>query len=123
MAHYEDLTVDQGSDLSVELHLINKDQTKKNLTGYSVSGKIAPNYASSDSDKVAFTAIIASPDSDGIVNLSLTNLQTDLLIPKKRYVYDVEISYVSESDGEGNLTYIVERILEGQLTVTPSVTK
>ena len=123
MAHYEDLTVDQGSDLSVELHLINKDQTKKNLSGYSVSGKIAPNYAATDSDKIAFTAIVANPDSDGIVNLSLTNLQTDLLTPKKRYVYDVEISYINDSDGAGNLTYIVERILEGQLSVTPSVTK
>ena len=29
MAHYEDLTVDQGSDLSVELRLINKDESKK----------------------------------------------------------------------------------------------
>jgi len=124
MAHYEDLTVDQGSDLSVELHLINKDQTKKNLTGHSVSGKIAPNYAASDSDKISFTSIISTPDSDGIVNLSLTNLQTDLLVPKKRYVYDVEISYLTgESDGAGSPIQIVERILEGQLSVTPSVTK
>jgi len=123
MAHYEDLTVDQGSDLSVELHLINKDQTKKNLTGYTVTGKIAPNYAASDSDKITFTSIINSPDSDGIINLSLTNLQTDLLVPKKRYVYDVEVSYLTgDSDGDGSAIKIVERILEGQLTVTPSVT-
>ena len=123
MAHYEDLTVDQGSDLSVELHLINKDQTKKNLTGYTVTSKIAPNYAASDSDKISFTSIINSPDSDGIINLSLTNLQTDLLVPKKRYVYDVEVSYLTgDSDGDGSAIKIVERILEGQLTVTPSVT-
>ena len=67
--------------------------------------------------------IVADPATDGIVNLSLTNLQTDLLNTKKRYVYDVEVSYVSESDGLGNLTYIIERILEGTLKVNPSVTK
>ena len=35
-----------------------------------------------------------------------------------RYVYDVEIS---ATDSAGNIT--VERILEGKLTVSPSVTK
>lgn len=118
MAHYEDLTIDQGSDLSVELRLINKDQTKKDLTGYSVAAKLAPNYNSSDSDKVSFAAIVAAPDSDGIVNLSLTNLQTDALSTRRKYVYDVEISYV---DSDTNT--IVERILEGNITVKPSVTK
>jgi hypothetical protein len=118
MAHYEDLTIDQGSDLSVELRLINKDQTKKDLTGYSVAAKLAPNYNSSDSDKVSFVAIVAAPDSDGIVNLSLTNAQTDALSTRRKYVYDVEISYV---DSDTNT--IVERILEGNITVKPSVTK
>jgi len=118
MAHYEDLTVDQGSDLSVELRLINKDESKKNLAGYSVAAKMAPNYNSRDSDKVAFTSIIANPDSDGIINLSLTNTQTDALSSRRKYVYDVEISYV-DSDG----FTIVERILEGNVTIKPSVTK
>lgn len=118
MAHYEDLVIDQGSDLAIELRLINKDQTKKNLTGYSVAAKMAPNYNSSDSDKVAFTSIISSPDSDGIINLSLTNTQTDALSIRRKYVYDVEISFV---DSDTNT--IVERILEGNITVKPSVTK
>jgi len=123
MAQYEDLTIDQGTDVSIELHLINKDKSIKDLTNYSVQAWLKPNYAADSSEKVSFTGIVADPATDGIVNLTLTNLQTDLLSTKKRYVYDVELSYVSESDGAGNLTYIIERILEGTLRVTPSVTK
>ena len=48
----------------------------------------------------------------------MTNLQTDTMKPG-RYVYDVELeSYDSDTDAT-----IVERILEGKLTVTPSVTR
>lgn len=123
MAQYEDLHIDQGTDVSIELHLINKDKSIKDLTNHSVQAWLKPNYAADSSEKIAFTGIVADPATDGIVNLSLTNLQTDLLNTKKRYVYDVEVSYVSESDGFGNLTYIIERILEGTLKVNPSVTK
>jgi hypothetical protein len=35
-----------------------------------------------------------------------------------RYVYDVEIQY-ADSDGDS----VVERILEGQISVSPSVTR
>ena len=123
MAYYEDLTIDQGTDVSIELHLINKDKSKKDLTDYSVTAWLKPNYAADSAEKISFTGIVADPPTDGVVNLSLTNLQTDSLSTKKRYVYDVELSFVSESDGLGNLTYIIERILEGTLQVTPSVTK
>lgn len=123
MAQYQDLTFDQGSDIVLELRLLNQDRSKKNLNGYTVSAKMAPSYNSTDSDKISFSTAIESPDSDGIITLSLTNLQTDTLSTKRRYVYDVEISYVSESDGAGNLTYVIERVLEGQVQVTPSVTK
>lgn len=123
MAYYEDITIDQGTDVSIELHLINKDKSIKNLTDYTVNASMKPSYGADSSEKILFTGIIADPPTDGIVNLSLTNQQTDLLSTKKRYVYDVEMSYVSESDGSGNLTYIIERILEGHVQVTPSVTK
>lgn len=118
MAHYKDLTIDQGSDLAVQLHLVNSDNTPKDLTDYSVAAKMSPNYSSSDSDKTAFTTEIVSPPLNGIVNLSLTNAQTDALKAKRKYVYDVEISYV---DSDTNT--ITERIMEGQIFVTPSVTK
>ena len=116
MAHYEDLTIDQGTDVAIDIYLVNKNGTAKDLTGYTAAAKMATSHDATDSDKVSFTAAIASPASDGILNLSLTNSQTDALNPKKRYVYDVEISL----DSGGSTT--IERVLQGLITVTPSVT-
>ena len=53
---------------------------------------------------------------DGIVTLSLTNVQTDTL-KVGNYVYDAEISFT-----DTNSNVIVERILEGKIRVSPSVT-
>lgn len=117
MAQYEEFTIDQGTDVSILINLINADDSKKDLTNYNVAAKLKKTYNSDSADTVDFTAIVTSPATDGIVNISLTNTQTDALKPG-RYVYDVEISFV-DSDGET----IVERILEGRVQVTPSVTR
>lgn len=117
MAAYEEFSIDQGADLAVELHLINTDGSAKNLTNYSVAAKLKKNYNSDSDETTDFNAIIATPPDDGIVTISLTNAQTDVL-SKGRYVYDVEISFV---DSDGNT--IIERVLEGRVQVTPSVTR
>lgn len=117
MARYEELIIDQGSDIVIELKLINEDKSKKNLTNYSVEAMMAPNYAASDSDKVSFSALVAD-EIGGVVHLALSNAQTDALNPKRKYVYDVEISYV-----DSDLNTIVERVLEGLIKISPSVTK
>ena len=123
MAYYEDLQIDQGSDVAIEIHLNDPDGTKKNLTNYTAAAKMKVNYNSGDSDTTVFLAIVANPPEDGVVTLSLTNQQTDALNPRIRYVYDVEIKAPIDSDGSGNLTYSIERVLEGKVKVTPSVTK
>lgn len=118
MARYEDFTFDQGSDIALELRLIDENKSAIDLTGYSVAAKLAPNYAATDSDKTTFTAFVAQPPTEGIVTLSLSNAQTDLLNPRRKYVYDVEVMF-EDSDQE----LIIERVLEGLITVAPSVTK
>jgi len=117
MARYEEFTIDQGSDVAIQLDLINDDGSPKNLEGYAVAAKMKKTYGSDSADTVAFTSIIAAPALDGTVTISLTNTQTDAL-KQGRYVYDVELSYRDSSD---NL--IIERILEGRIQVTPSVTR
>ena len=116
MATYEEFTIDQGTDVAIELHLVDKQQATKDLTDYSVAAKLKKTYNSDSDDTTEFTAIV-SDASSGIVTLSLTNSQTDAL-RAGRYVYDVELSYLDEDSNT-----IVERILEGRIQVTPSVTK
>ena len=117
MAQYEEFTIDQGSDVAIELHLSNADGSKKNLDGFTISAKMKKNYNSDSSDTHTFSSVVTTPATDGIVTLSLSNTQTDLL-KAGRYVYDVETSYIDSSNST-----IVERILEGRIQVTPSVTK
>jgi len=118
MATYEDFTIDQGTDVALQLELVNADGSTKDLTGHTVSAKMKKNFNSGAEDTVDFTAIVASPATDGVVTLSLTNTQTDALSSRGRYVYDVELSF---NDSDENP--IVERILEGKIKVSPSVTR
>lgn len=118
MAQYEEFTIDQGTDIAIEIHCLDPiTNTAKNLVNHSVSAKLKKNYSSDSADTLIFNAIVAVPSTDGVVTISLTNTQTDLL-KAGRYVYDVELSSV---DSSGDTT--IERILEGRIQVTPSVTR
>ena len=118
MATYEDFTIDQGSDFALQVELVDHDESRKDLSGFSASAKMKKNFNSNTEDTIDFTAIIPSPATDGIVTIALTHEQTDSLSTRGRYVYDIEISYL---DGNGNT--IVERVLEGKIKVSPSVTR
>ena len=119
MADYEDFTIDQGADVAIELHLVEQDGSKKDLTAHSAAAKMKRSYTSVDSDEIVeFTTAIGAPATDGLLVLALTNTQTDLLNPRLRYVYDVELSF---DDSDGNT--IIERILEGKVKISPSVTR
>jgi hypothetical protein len=120
LPNYEDITIQQGTDVAIEIHLITDSDGAFNLTNRSVAAKMKRNYADSadDPDTVTFNSVVATPPADGIVTLSLTNTQTDALKTRGRYVYDVEISYTDSDDNT-----IIQRVLEGQIEVSPSVTK
>ena len=116
MAQYEEFTIDQGADVAIELHLVDRNDAVKDISNHNIAAKLKKNYNSDSSDTTSFAAIVSDADN-GIATLSLTNAQTDAL-KVGRYVYDVELSFV---DSDGNT--ITERILEGRMQVTPSVTK
>jgi len=119
MAQHENISIDQGTDVAIEVHLVDAiTGGKKNLTNYSTSAKMKKTYNSDSDDTTDFTAVVSTPETDGIVTLELTNAQTNALKAPYRYVYDVEISHLDSSSNT-----VVERVLEGQITVTPSVTK
>ena len=113
MARYEEIEIDQGSDVSIQLHTINQDQTKKDLTNTTVVSKMKKTHRSTTSTD--FTAVVLDPATDGVIQMELTNAQTSAL-KAGRYVYDVKLSFV---DSDGNT--VIERILEGRITVNPGV--
>ena len=117
MAQYEEITIDQGADVAVEIQLIDKTGAAKNLTNHTITAKMKKTYNSDSAETTSFTAFVVNPAARGIATLALTHTQTDNLKPG-RYVYDVEMSYM-DSDGDT----IIERVLEGQIVVTPSVTR
>ena len=118
--NYEDIIINHGADVAIELHLAHDSGSTYSLTNKTVSAKMKRNFADSadDPDTVAFQSTIINPPEDGIVSLSLTNTQTDALKTRGRYVYDVEVAF---TDSDSNT--IIQRVLEGQIEVSPSVTK
>ena len=107
MAIYANLTVDQGSTFTATIDVVDSEGSALDLTGYTYFGQIRKNYKSSTA--VDFT-IAAAP---GGIELVLSSTQTDAMKPG-RYLYDVEIV----SPG-GEIT----RVVEGQLEITPSITR
>ena len=110
MAIVSNLTVDQGSTFNVELEVTDVDGNVLVLTGYSVAGQMRKNYDSSTF--TAFTGQVSNANL-GLVTISLTATQTNALVAG-RYVCDVEITSAAG---------VVTRVLEGQLEVTPGVTR
>ena len=110
MAILSNLTVDQGSTFSVTVDITDADGNVLNLTGYTVAGQIRKNYDSS-----TFTAFTGSVSNAtlGKITIALTFTQTNTLVAG-RYVYDIEITSGSAA---------ITRVLEGQLEVTPGVTR
>jgi len=118
MAQYEELQIDQGSDYTLKLSLKSPDGSKKDLTGHTITAWMKRNYAEDSSAAIKFTSEVISPPTDGNIALRLTNAQTDSLDTKRRYVYDIEMSYL-----DSGANTIIERIMEGIVTVNASVTK
>ena len=115
MAIISNLTIDQGSTFSVDIDVTDADGDALNLTSYNASGNVRGQMRKTytSSTKTDFTCSITN-ESGGVVNIQLSPTQTNAL-KAGRYVYDVEI--------EHNSTNAVTRIVEGQIEVTPGVTR
>lgn len=109
MATKANIVIDQGTTFSTTLELTDENDDLYDLSNYTANSKMKKWYTSTNS--VEFSTAINNDTSE--ITLSLTAEQTDL-IEAGRYVYDVEIV-----DSAG----AVIRLLEGIVTVTPSVTK
>ena len=111
MAIISNLVIDQGASFSASIDVTDSDGDALNLTGYTAAGQMRRTYSSTTATD--FTASIQSA-SGGTVKISLTATETNA-IKAGRYVYDVEITNTSTQE--------VIRIVEGQVEVTPGVTR
>jgi len=113
MAATANLRIDQGATFSTDITVAGNDGNAFDLTGYTASAKLAQGYAS-DRTRTTFTTTIAADATTGVITLKLTADQTNALEAPARYVYDVEILKASDST--------ITRVIEGIITVSPSVT-
>lgn len=116
MALYEDLKVDQGADAKFKISMYDENGSTRDLTNYTARGKLNRSHGADSSEAVSFLVNIDVPPTSGSITFSLSNAQTELLT-RRRYVYDIEVEFIEDS------ATIVERVLEGKLLVSPSVTK
>jgi hypothetical protein len=112
MAIVANLIIDQGSDFNSTLTLEDTIGNPLDLTVYTVRGQVRKTYTSSSSYAFACTKLISQ--GPGKIKIELSPDQTGMMKPG-RYVYDIEIVH--------NTGIPVVRVIEGQVTVTPRVTR
>ena len=103
-------TIEQGATFT-RLLTLKENNSVMNLTGYSAASQFRSTH---DSSTVACTITASVTNaSAGQITLSMTAAATGA-VEEGIYVYDVEITASSGA---------VTRILQGQVTVTPEVTR
>ena len=110
MASISNIFIDQGATFTTTVTVTDANGDAVNLSGYSVAAQIRKTFLSSTA--TAFTATISNASS-GEITISLSPTQTTTL-EAGRFVYDV---LITASGGTKT------RVVEGQVTVNPSVTR
>ena len=110
MASISNIFIDQGATFTTTVTVTDANGDAVSLSGYSVAAQIRKTFLSSSA--TAFTATISNASS-GEITISLTPTQTAAL-EAGRFVYDV---LITASGGTKT------RVVEGQVTVNPSVTR
>jgi hypothetical protein len=112
MAATANLTIDQGATFSTDITVKDNAGDALDLTDYTAEAKMALGFSSTRT-RVNLTTTFAADRTTGVVTISLTADQTKTLEAPARYVYDVEITSADST---------ITRVIEGIITVNPSVT-
>lgn len=111
MAAVSNLVIDQGTTYSVTITVNDDTGVARDLSGFTARAQMRRSYYTTSN--TALTVSVSSP-ADGEISMSLSATQTSAL-KAGRYVYDLELVSANAN--------IVERIVEGIITVYPEVTK
>jgi len=110
MSSISNIFIDQGADFTTTVTVTDSNGDAVSLVGYSAAAQIRKSYSSSTS--TAFTTSVSNA-SGGEITITLSDSQTAAL-EAGRYLYDV---LITASGGDKT------RVVEGQVTVNPSVTR
>ena len=105
------LVIDQGSDFALDL-VVKQAGTALNLSNYSGRAQLRTSHSSS-SIAATFTVTVTNA-ANGALKMQLPG-STSKNIAAGQYVYDLEIFTANDS--------IVKRIIQGDVTLTPEVTR
>lgn len=108
MAIKANIVIDQGSTFSTQINVANSSGSAFDLSNYTVQSQFRKAYSSLNAYSFAVSA-----NSSGAIVLAL-DANTSRTVPPGRYVYDIIITDQSNN---------TNRILEGQVTFNPSVSR
>lgn len=111
-AGYADQFIEQGATFTSEIRLDDVNGTPYNLTGFTIKSQARRSYYSSNATINFDTTIIDA--SNGVIRLAANSAVTSN-VKSGKLVYDVRLT-----DPTSNT---VTRILEGQIFISPAVTK
>ena len=112
-----DLTIDQGSDFSLEL-TVKESGSAKSLSGWIASAQLRASKESA-SAAASFNATVQEPKSAGKINLALPYHVSDDMTAG-RYFYDLEIR---EAASAAASAVQVSRLIQGTATIRREVTR
>ena len=107
MATKANIIIDQGTTFSTDVLLTDEAGNAYDLDGFTAEAQMRRWYTSSNS--ISFGVTI----NTGYLTLSM-NAETTSALDQSRYVYDIVLT-----DAEDNIT----RVVEGIVTVNPTVTR
>jgi hypothetical protein len=110
MAAIQNLVIDQGTTFSRTFDLTDASGVPYDLSTFQVVAQIRRSYSSSSG--LSFTTAIVGTPANGSLSITLTDAETQSL-KYGRYVYDIKLTNAFEK----------LRVVEGIITITPSVTR
>ena len=111
MASVSNIFIDQDATFTTTVTVFDANGTALDLTNYTAAATLRKSHSSSSA--TSFTTAFNSDRTDGQITISLTDTQTGVL-ETGRYVYDILITSPSS---------VKTRVVEGQVTINPSVTR
>jgi hypothetical protein len=110
LAAFSEITIEQGATFSTSINVEDAAGYAVNLYAYTANSQMRKSYSSSTAYTIDSTV---TGTANGEITLSVTAANTANL-SAGRYVYDLKITSPSN---------IVTRVVEGIVTVLPSVTR